>query len=173
MMQILRFTLLGFALVTAPAFSAPFSRDATYSVCFTPGGNCTGLIVDELAKAKETVLLQAYSFTSKPIAEALVAAKERGVLVKAILDKSQRTERYSGATFLSNSGIDVKIDERPAIAHNKVIIIDGRAVVTGSFNFTRAAQEKNAENVFIIHDAGVAANYVSNWERRAELSVKY
>jgi phosphatidylserine/phosphatidylglycerophosphate/cardiolipin synthase-like enzyme len=82
-----------------------------------------------------------------PIAKALLDAHKRGVQVQVILDKSQRTEKYSSADFLANQGVPTLIDANHAIAHNKVIVIDGEIVLTGSFNFTKAAQEKNAENV--------------------------
>jgi phosphatidylserine/phosphatidylglycerophosphate/cardiolipin synthase-like enzyme len=98
------------------------------------------------------VLVQAYSFTSAPIAKALLDAHKRGVQVQVILDKSQRTEKYSSADFLANQGVLTMIDATHAIAHNKVIVIDGETVLTGSFNFTKAAQEKNAENLLIIRD---------------------
>ncbi|MHB1220181.1 MAG: phospholipase D family nuclease [Alphaproteobacteria bacterium] len=139
-------------------------------VCFTPGEDCAGLIAAELNGAKATVLVQAYSFTSAPIAKALVDAHNRGVDVRVILDKSQRTERYSSLTFLRNAEIPVWIDDRVAIAHNKVMVIDGATVVTGSFNFTKAAQERNAENVLIIHDRNLAARYTANWQARAAVS---
>jgi phosphatidylserine/phosphatidylglycerophosphate/cardiolipin synthase-like enzyme len=119
------------------------------SVCFTPGGNCTDAIVKVLGNAKRTILVQAYSFTSAPIAKALLDAYKRGVQVQVILDKSQRNEKYSSADFLANQGVPTKIDAAHAIAHNKIIIIDGEMVISGSFNFTEAAQEKNAENVLI------------------------
>lgn len=80
-----------------------------------------------------------------------------------ILDRSQRTERYSSATFLDNSGLGPLIDGRHAIAHNKVMVIDGKTVITGSFNFTKAAEQSNAENVLIIHDASLAIKYEKNW----------
>jgi phosphatidylserine/phosphatidylglycerophosphate/cardiolipin synthase-like enzyme len=72
------------------------------------------------------------------------------VSVEAILDKSQRTAKYTGATFLANNQIPTYIDAAHAIAHNKIMIIDKQTVITGSFNFTRAAVEKNAENLLII-----------------------
>src|SRR4051812_20500730 len=72
-------------------------------VFFSPGGGCTQAIVGELNQAKKSVLVQAYSFTSAPIAKAIVEAHKRGVTVQIILDKSQRSERYSSATFLDNS----------------------------------------------------------------------
>ena len=117
-----------------------------------------------LGNAKRTILVQAYSFTSASIAKALLDAHTRGVQVQVILDKSQRTEKYSSADFLANQGVPTMIDANHAIAHNKVIVIDGETVVTGSFNFTKAAQEKNAENVLIIRDPAVAAQYAQNWE---------
>jgi len=112
---------------------------------FSPNGGCTQAVVEALNAAKKTILVQAYSFTSVPIAKALVEAKNRGVDVRVILDKSQRTERYSGATFLANEGIPTFIDAAHKIAHNKVMVIDGQEVITGSFNFTKAAESGNAE----------------------------
>src|SRR5215475_14190405 len=91
-----------------------------------------------------------YSFTSAPIAKALLDAHKRGVQVQVILDKSQRTEKYSSADFLANQGVPTMIDAEHAIAHNKVMIIDGKTVLTGSFTFTKAAQTQNAENLLII-----------------------
>ena len=79
--------------------------------------------------------------------------------VKVILDKRQVTQKYSSATFLKNQKIPLWIDYKPAIAHNKVMIIDADVVITGSFNFTKAAQENNAENLLIIHDKILAKKY--------------
>jgi phosphatidylserine/phosphatidylglycerophosphate/cardiolipin synthase-like enzyme len=133
------------------------------TVCFTPGGNCTDAIVQALSEAKRTMLVQAYAFTAAPIAKALLDAHTRGVQVQVILDKSQRTEKYSSADFLANQGVPTMIDANHAIAHNKVIVIDGETVLTGSFNFTKAAQEKNAENLLVLRDPTLAAQYTQNW----------
>ena len=142
-------------------------------MCFTPGGNCTDLIVNAIAGAKTSILVQAYSFTSAPIAKALVDAQKRGVRVQVILDKSQRTEQYSSADFLANQGVPTMIDANHAISHNKVMVIDGEIVITGSFNVTKAAQEKNAENMLIIHDKGLAAQYTQNWQAHRQHSQPY
>jgi len=82
-----------------------------------------------------------------------VDAHKRGVKVFAVLDKSQQTEKYSAATFLVNAGLQTLIDDQHAIAHNKVMVIDSATVITGSFNFTKAAEEKNAENLLVIKEA--------------------
>jgi phosphatidylserine/phosphatidylglycerophosphate/cardiolipin synthase-like enzyme len=143
------------------------------TVCFTPGGNCTEQIVKALGDAKSSILVQAYSFTSAPIAKALLEAHTRGVQVQVILDKSQRTEKYSSADFLANQGVPTMIDANHAISHDKVMIIDGETVITGSFNFTKAAQEKNAENLLIIRDPALASQYTANWQAHAQYSQPY
>jgi phosphatidylserine/phosphatidylglycerophosphate/cardiolipin synthase-like enzyme len=142
-------------------------------VYFSPKGGCTEAVVRELAVAKSAVLVQAYNFTSAPISKALLAAHKRGVKVQVILDKSQRTEKYSEADFLVNVGIPVQIDAKHAIAHNKVMVIDGQTVITGSFNFTTAAEEHNAENLLVIRDATLAAKYATNWKVHADHSDSY
>jgi phosphatidylserine/phosphatidylglycerophosphate/cardiolipin synthase-like enzyme len=155
-------------LISAPAGAG------TLTPCFTPGQDCTAAIVAEIASAKTSLLVQAYSFTSTAIIEAIANAKERGVDVHVILDASNDTDRYTGATYLLNHGITPLIDYKPAIAHNKVMVIDGRDVVTGSFNFTKAAQTSNAENVLFVHDEpAVAKAYTDNWHRRAAASRIY
>ena len=121
---------------SAPQTQAPAP---SWQVYFSPRGGATAAIVAGLDRAGESILVQAYSFSSTPIAEALVRAHKRGVAVQVILDQGQRTEKYSSAGFLANSSMSIKIDAAHSIADNKVMIIDGEIVVTGSFNFTKAA----------------------------------
>lgn len=147
-------------------------KNTKYDVCFTPGENCTNLIVSAIDSAKKELLIQAYSFTSAPIAKAVVEAKKRGINVRVILDKSQFSEKYSAAKFLEHENIPVWNDHTVAIAHNKVMIIDDNIVITGSFNFTKAAQAKNAENLLIIYDKDFAEKYKNNWYNRLKVSEK-
>ena len=93
--------------------------------------------------------------------------------MEVILDKSQKREKYSSADFLAHAGIPTKIDASHAIAHNKVMVIDGETVITGSFNFTRAAEEKNAENLLIVKDKALAERYTKNWKEHAQHSESY
>jgi phosphatidylserine/phosphatidylglycerophosphate/cardiolipin synthase-like enzyme len=149
------------------------AADLPVWVYFSPHGGCTEAVVRELDKAHSTIYMQAYSFTSKPIAEAMVNARKRGVKVQAIVDKSQRKEKYTEADFLAHSGITTYIDAEHAIAHNKIIIIDEHVVITGSFNFTTAAEKSNAENLLVITDAAVAARYLQNWREHEQHSAPY
>ncbi len=117
--------------------------------------------------------MQAYSFTSDTIARALTDADGRGVHVTVILDASNRTKNYSIADFLSHEGIETYIDSQHAIAHNKIIIIDSEEVLTGSFNFTKAAENNNAENLVVIRDSKTAAVFEKNWQSHLEHSEWY
>jgi phosphatidylserine/phosphatidylglycerophosphate/cardiolipin synthase-like enzyme len=144
-----------------------------WQVFFSPHGGCTEAVVEKLSSAKSNVLVQAYSFTSTPIAKALVNAANRGVKVSVVLDKSQQTGKYTSATYIQNNGIEPLIDTQHAIAHNKVIVIDDHIVITGSFNFTKAAEEKNAENLLIIDNAELAKKYTDNWNKHAQHSQPY
>ena len=139
--------------------------------CFTPGADCTGMIVDRIGEARRQVLVQAYSFTSTPILTALAEASGRGIDVRVILDRSDEGGARSAARWLADHGIAPLIDDQVAIAHNKVLVIDGGTVITGSFNFTRAAQDRNAENLLIVEGRpDLAGLYAANWQRRAAVS---
>lgn len=168
-------TLLALAVVGAGALAAWSPGASSWlhrpvqpgevETFFSPKGGCAAAIAGAIGRATQSIHVQAYSFTSAPIAAALVAAHKRGVRVQVILDKSQQTEKYSEADFLQHAGIAVFIDSAHSIAHNKVMILDGHTVITGSFNFTKSAEENNAENVLIIHQTpALAEKYLSNWQ---------
>jgi phosphatidylserine/phosphatidylglycerophosphate/cardiolipin synthase-like enzyme len=144
---------------------------AEVEVYFSPNGGATDAVVAEINHAQREILIQAYTFTSVPIASALITAKTRGIKVEAILDKSNIKQRYSSITFLENAGIPVYIDDHVKIAHSKIMIIDGKEIITGSFNFTMAAECHNAENLVILrNDPALVIKYMANFRWRLSLS---
>ena len=151
-------------------FAANFAVNASYDLCFTPGEDCSNKIIRAIAQAKQEILVQAYSFSDISIARSLALAKSRGIDVKAILDKSQLKAKYSLIPYLISNNIYPVIDYEPAIAHNKIIILDRHIVVGGSYNFSHAANHKNAENVVIIDDPKFAEKYVKYWHVRRNRS---
>ncbi len=152
-----RLPMLALLLLATPA-------QADVTVAFSPG-DAEQSVIAAIGSARHSVHLAAYSFTSRPVARALVDAKARGVEIEAVLDRSNATARYSGATLLARAGIPVRIDARYAIMHDKFLVIDGATVETGSFNYTKAAAEKNAENVVVLRDMpDVAARYEAEWQ---------
>jgi phosphatidylserine/phosphatidylglycerophosphate/cardiolipin synthase-like enzyme len=158
--------LLGLGLIApAPGSSAaPLGVDA----CFTPDGKCIIAIVGEIAKARSTVRLQAYTFRSQAIADALLAAFKRGVKVEAIVDKSERSEGFPPAALLSVSGVPVFVDGRHATTRTHMIIVDGTTVITGSASFTGAIAETESADVVIIRSREIATMYDNSWKLHRE-----
>jgi phosphatidylserine/phosphatidylglycerophosphate/cardiolipin synthase-like enzyme len=152
----------------------PVASEPEITTCFTPGQDCMGMIVAAIDGAKAEVLVQAYSFSAKPLVDALGRARMRGVNVRVILDKADERERDRAGSRLIAQRILPQVDTGVASAHNKVMVIDRDTVITGSFNFTAAAQKTNAENVLLIKGyPEIAAAYAKNWERRLAASRPY
>jgi phosphatidylserine/phosphatidylglycerophosphate/cardiolipin synthase-like enzyme len=142
-----------------------FGRVFSMGVFFSPKGGCENALLAELNKARREILVQAYSFTAGPLAQGLVEAKKRGVNVEVILDKSNEVERFTDLNILLDNGLHPLIDSEHAIAHNKVMIIDQKIVITGSFNFTNQAENQNAENMLIIKGhPEMVSKYRSNFQ---------
>ena len=160
------------AMCTGAAVPAKV-EDTTIAVYFSPKGGCTDAIVGVLKDAKRTVLVQAYSFTSAPIANALVEAHRRGVRVQVVLDTSRLSEASSQAALLANRGIPLKVDAQHTLAHDKIMILDREIVITGSFDFTNAAETQHAENLLIIENKNLAGLYTRNWEGHAAHAKPY
>ncbi len=145
-----------------------------WQVFFSPGAGVSDAIVRNIDSARVEILVQAYSFTSGPIAEALCRAKDRGVTVRVQLDKSNVKNRGSQYRRLWDCDVMVESDigqynnaKKIKIAHNKVMVIDSLVVITGSYNFTKAAETANAENLLIVRDSALARHYLGNWWQRA------
>ena len=137
-------------LPTEAPLAEQFQSTGTIDVFFSPKGGATRAVVNEIDSATKTIRVQAFSFTNKRIAKALVNAKKRGLDVEVVFDAEQQKNSYTSARFISRSGISTLIDSRHNSAHNKIIIIDGRVLITGSFNFTEAGEWQNAENLLVI-----------------------
>lgn len=154
------------AIVTAAPVLA--TAEPTVSVGFSPsaGQSALQIVLSAIDGAKRSVDVAAYSFTSKPVAAALVAAKNRGVSVRVVADDKANNDRYTAVTFLANKGVPVRLNAQYAIMHNKFMIVDGHTVQTGSFNYTASAATRNAENVLLVQDAPtLAATYQGEFNR--------
>jgi len=174
-----RQVLLGFVLLFACAAEAQLPAQGMVQVAFTPWDNAESMIVDGIRRAKHQILVQAFSFTSRVLANALIAAKKRGVDVQVMADREQT---FSGESSripdLIRAGIPVALEVRYQSAHNKVMVMDAgtadAAVITGSYNWTYAAQHKNAENVLLLRDSpDIAHAYAANWRRHYAEALPY
>ncbi len=173
-MKILSIPLVCLILMPGVSSAAPIRLDgATVSVYFSPRGGAAQAIVRLIDDAQHRVLLAGYSFTSPIIASALKRAHARGVNIQVVLDRINATSHYSGATYLNNSGIDVRINSRYQIMHHKFIIVDD-IVGFGSMNFTKNGDLRNAEN-FNIFQGSLLLNhkYEIEFNRLYKESVKF
>lgn len=151
------------SIAVAVLLSPVAAQAGNASVCFTPASDCETQIVRQIEGAKREILVQAYVFTADPIAEALISAHRRGVSVSVLLDKSQLNVTKAKAKKTHKAGVSVSVDGSHSIAHNKIILIDGKTVITGSYNFTKSAATRHAENVVFIRDPEIFQQYLSNW----------
>jgi len=170
-LAILAFAHGTIALAEATGTAAGSTATGSIEAAFTPGDRIDNLIIATIASAKHEVLVNAYSFTQRRIAGALVAARKRGVSVQVIADSQQAAALPQNVLAeLAKGGVAVWLDSNYQAAHNKVVIVDadtaGATTITGSYNFTVAAQWHNAENVLILRDnRDVARAYRDNWLR--------
>jgi phosphatidylserine/phosphatidylglycerophosphate/cardiolipin synthase-like enzyme len=170
-LAILAFAHGTIALAEATGTAAGSTATGSIEAAFTPGDRIDNLIIATIASAKHEVLVNAYSFTQRRIAGALVAARKRGVAVQVIADSQQAAALPQNVLAeLAKGGVAVWLDANYQAAHNKVVIVDadtaGATTITGSYIFTVAAQWHNAENVLILRDnRDVARAYRDNWLR--------
>ncbi len=139
--------------------------DATVRAMFAPADPITDEIIDQIDVAQTNVDVLAFAFTSDLITEALVDAQARGVQVRVVMERRNSVGTGSEFAALRDAGIDVLADGNCFVMHHKVMVIDGERTITGSFNFTDAAQQQNDENVLLIDDQSVAALYATEFER--------
>jgi phospholipase D len=155
----------------APATS--IISNAAIAVCFAPEEDCATFAVRAIDNAERGILVAAYGLTTgSGIVEALVRAKERGVDVRLIADKTTPCERASGIEPTAAAGVPVWIDDQARIAHAKTMVIDGAVTLTGSMNWTRGA-ETNSEALNLVSSATVAAAYTAHWQKRLAVSVPF
>jgi phosphatidylserine/phosphatidylglycerophosphate/cardiolipin synthase-like enzyme len=143
---------------------------ANVRVAFTPGDNIAGIIIEEIRAARSSIRVQAYLFTSTSIANALVNALKRGVKVDIIADATEYENGNAPVLLrLSQAGASIYLNSMHKSSHNKIVIVDAgmprATVITGSYNFTRAAQTQNAENVVLLSgNTSVTQRFARNWE---------
>ena len=153
---------------------APAASEGGISVFFSPNGGAGAAVVAAINSAKSTLDVQAYLLSTKDIISPIAKAHTRGVKVRVVMDADNAADQYSGATYLANAGVPVSLDSEHKEAHDKVMLIDGKTIVTGSFNFTRAADEQNAENLLVIEaKPKLFAAYKKNFETHLKHSKPY
>ncbi|MBI4620687.1 MAG: DUF1669 domain-containing protein [Desulfobacterales bacterium] len=143
-------------------------------IYFSPNGNCEQAIIEEIGRAKSYTRIAMFNFTNGRIARALVKVSKQGIDIKVITDMKSSLDDHSKGRFLENKGISIKYRKGPnrnnlgdetGLMHNKFAVIDGKAVITGSYNWTTSAEKWNYENLLIIPSARVAELFEREFNR--------
>jgi phosphatidylserine/phosphatidylglycerophosphate/cardiolipin synthase-like enzyme len=138
---------------------------------FAPEDDVMPKVVEEVLGATDSIHFMAFSFTHEDLGAAMLDRAAAGVEVAGIFESRGANASYSECPALLAAGQFVRLDGNPRTFHHKVIIIDGKTVILGSFNFSKNADEDNDENLLIIHDPNVAAAYEAEFNRRLAESV--
>lgn len=147
----------GFAVLSNPNSIVPY---------FCPSDFCGQQLVQRIDSAQKTIDVAIYSFTLDSVSDALIAARERGVVVRVLFDSSQASSEYSEDEKLAKAGIPVKrLNMERGIMHNKYVIIDSQLVGTGSFNYSQNASQFNRENLVFISNPEIAQRFENDFEK--------
>ena len=134
-------------------------------VCFSRVEQCDSMLINLISQARKSIYVAMYSFTRDGLAGALVDAKNRGVEVKVIMEEENAYVQGSDYRMLKEAGVDVRLDGNPALMHHKFMIVDGELVVTGSYNWSTAAEDRNDENFVVIRDKAVVDRFTQEFNR--------
>ncbi len=157
--------IFAFILVLLLLAHAFVVSESDIEVLFSPRDDCAAQILSYLDGAEGSIDVAMYYFTDRILAQALVRAKERGVSVRVYLDESQRSEKYPKGRYLERKGISVRYEDGVGLMHDKFCIVDGKMVITGSFNWTTSADLKNDENLLIIRSVELAKKFTDQFEK--------
>ena len=160
----MRKIFLFFIFYLAPCLWVTLPAQQVINVYFSPNGGCQQAVISEIRKATQTIDIAMYYLSSRDIAQALVQASENNVRVRIVLDQGQEIEHASKSGYLIKHGLEVRYHLGFGLMHNKFAIIDGKSLVTGSFNWTLTAEERNEENLLIITDERTIAKYKERFD---------
>ncbi|HQR08485.1 MAG TPA: phospholipase D-like domain-containing protein [Gemmatales bacterium] len=122
-------------------------------------------VMDVLGNTKKSIHFMAFSFTHDGIGQIMLDKAKAGLDVQGVFEKSQSTGSHSEYTRMHDAKLPVYLDGNSRNMHHKVIIIDGEIVVCGSFNFSKSANESNDENLLIIYNRAVAAQFEAEYQK--------
>jgi phosphatidylserine/phosphatidylglycerophosphate/cardiolipin synthase-like enzyme len=145
--------------------------EAAVETAFSPDDNVAARVGRSLDRATKSIDVLAFAFTSDPLAEALLAAHARGVRVRGVFEAARIGDLGSDVERLRAAGLPLRLDTNPNTMHHKAILIDGNVVITGSYNFTRSAEERNDENLLIIDDADLYSRYAEQFDQLYQQAV--
>lgn len=141
-----------------------YPQEKSYSY-FSPGEACRNAIVQQLNDARKQLKICVFTISDDAITEAILKAHKRGLSVMVLTDNDKSLDLGSDIRQISQAGIAVKMDRTTDHMHHKFMIIDGRAVLTGSYNWTRSAARYNHENIVLTKEEGIVNSFLTEFEK--------
>lgn len=133
--------------------------------CFSPGGNCADVVIRWIQRATDSIHVLMYSFTPNEVADAVISAKNRGVDVKIVMERDNINAAGGEYSRLKSAGVDIRVDSNPNLMHDKIAIIDGHFILTGSFNWTASAETHNNENLVVLDNSTWASAFEAQFQQ--------
>jgi phosphatidylserine/phosphatidylglycerophosphate/cardiolipin synthase-like enzyme len=148
-----------------PVQTVAAPTDSPVAAFFSPKGGIEQQTLNCIAAAVETIEMAAYAFTNENIAKALIDAIKRGVKVSLVMDRSEtKGPQASLHDELEKAGSSIRLISPPGgIMHDKFIIVDGKNVEWGSYNYTGRAEDANFENATFLSNNNLAQQYHSDF----------
>ncbi|WPX97800.1 phospholipase D-like domain-containing protein [Candidatus Fokinia crypta] len=137
---------------------------ALKNVCFSPSNCCENNVIELTNKTLHSIDIAVYSLTNMRIYDALIDAKKRGVKIRIISDKLQSGGKFSLIPVLKSMGFNVRVNKKVKIEHNKFSIFDKSIMLTGSYNWTKAATDGNSENCIVDKRKRIISRYTKRFE---------
>ena len=167
-----KYSIFAFLIIVL-SVTISISSLAKTEVYFSLYDNPQKEIIKNINQAQAFINIAMYIFTDREIALPLVKARERGVKVRLYLDQDQVDYQYSQSRFLVQRGIKTRISFNNYIMHNKFAIIDNRLLLTGSYNWTFSANNRNDENLMVIDDPEIIEifqnQFINLWTNKYSL----
>ena len=132
---------------------------------FSPGNDILDAITEQLQQCTNSLDICVFTLSDDRILDAIVACYRDGITIRVLSDNDKQYDRGSDIRTLSDAGVDVRVDVSDAHMHHKFMVVDEQIVVTGSYNWTRSAATRNAENIVIIDDQSTAESFLEEYER--------
>lgn len=140
---------------------------------FSPGDDCENAIVSAIRNARSTVKICVFTISENVISEEIIAAHKRGISVSIITDNDKLNDKGSDIRWLANEKIRVRIDEASSHMHHKFCIVDKEVLLTGSYNWTKSAADRNQENLLVTEDPKMVKAYLGEFEKLWDVFVDF
>ena len=137
---------------------------------FSPGPDCRIAIEQAMETALDELLICVFTISDDRLSDAIQGAHRNGLTVRVISDNDKMEDKGNDVERLALSGVDVRIDRSPEHMHHKFMVVDGRTVLTGSYNWTRSAETRNEENLVVLDDPVLAGRFAEEFNRIWNLS---